>query len=82
MSYKRKTRPKARFYWVSGGAGGIRTRGGLLTHTRFPGVRLKPLIHRSEACHCNSGKTPFRRPLAILVQGVKPWSRSGFFANL
>ncbi len=30
-----------------GGAGGIRTRGGLLTHTRFPGVRLKPLIHRS-----------------------------------
>ena len=31
-----------------GGAGGIRTRGGLLTHTRFPGVRLKPLIHRSE----------------------------------
>ncbi len=32
---------------VRGGAGGIRTRGGLLTHTRFPGVRLKPLIHRS-----------------------------------
>ena len=31
-----------------GGAGGIRTRGGLLTHTRFPGVRLKPLIHRSK----------------------------------
>ena len=36
--------------WVGfpGGAGGIRTRGGLLTLTRFPGVRLKPLIHRSE----------------------------------
>ena len=32
---------------LSGGAGGIRTRGGLLTLTRFPGVRLKPLIHRS-----------------------------------
>jgi hypothetical protein len=32
---------------ISGGAGGIRTRGGLLTLTRFPGVRLKPLIHRS-----------------------------------
>ena len=32
---------------IFGGAGGIRTRGGLLTHTRFPGVRLKPLIHRS-----------------------------------
>jgi hypothetical protein len=31
----------------TGGEGGIRTRGGLLTHTRFPGVRLKPLIHLS-----------------------------------
>ena len=31
-----------------GGEGGIRTRGGLLTLTRFPGVRLKPLIHLSE----------------------------------
>ena len=36
-------------FFVFGGAGGIRTRGGLLTHTRFPGVRLKPLIHLSEA---------------------------------
>ena len=32
-----------------GGEGGIRTRGGLLTLTRFPGVRLKPLIHLSYA---------------------------------
>ena len=32
-----------------GGESGIRTRGGLLTHTRFPGVRLKPLIHLSGA---------------------------------
>ena len=31
----------------TGGESGIRTRGGLLTHTRFPGVRLKPLIHPS-----------------------------------
>jgi hypothetical protein len=30
-----------------GGESGIRTRGGLLTLTRFPGVRLKPLIHLS-----------------------------------
>jgi site-specific DNA recombinase len=30
-----------------GGEGGIRTRGRLLTYTRFPGVRLKPLIHLS-----------------------------------
>ena len=46
-------------FLFSGGAGGIRTRGGLLTHTRFPGVRLKPLIHRSEALDCSSGKTGF-----------------------
>src|SRR5258706_4646747 len=31
----------------TGGESGIRTRGGLLTLTRFPGVRLKPLIHLS-----------------------------------
>jgi hypothetical protein len=34
-------------HWMPGGEGGIRTRGGLLTLTRFPGVRLKPLIHLS-----------------------------------
>jgi hypothetical protein len=37
----------------SGGESGIRTRGGLLTPTRFPGVRLKPLIHLSEAHDSN-----------------------------
>ena len=30
-----------------GGERGIRTPDGLLTHTRFPGVRLKPLGHLS-----------------------------------
>ncbi len=30
-----------------GGEGGIRTPDRLLTYTRFPGVRLKPLIHLS-----------------------------------
>ena len=30
-----------------GGERGIRTLGRLLTYTRFPGVRLKPLIHLS-----------------------------------
>ena len=35
-------------YTSFGGEGGIRTRGGMLSHTRFPGVRLKPLIHLSE----------------------------------
>src|SRR5687767_8688589 len=29
------------------GRGGIRTHGALLTHTHFPGVRLKPLGHPS-----------------------------------
>ena len=46
--------PEKGLYTFFGGAGGIRTRGGLLTHTRFPGVRLKPLIHRSEALHSSS----------------------------
>ena len=32
-----------------GGAGGIRTHDTLLTYTHFPGVRLRPLGHRS-AC--------------------------------
>src|SRR5438105_3175542 len=40
---------KARVSWCFGGESGIRTRGGLLTPTRFPGVRLKPLIHLSGA---------------------------------
>lgn len=33
---------------VTGGEKGIRTPDRLLTYTRFPGVRLKPLIHLSE----------------------------------
>ena len=45
--------------FLTGGTGGIRTRGGLLTHTRFPGVRLKPLIHRSRAFDCSSGNVRF-----------------------
>ena len=32
-----------------GGAGGIRTLDTLLTYTHFPGVRLRPLGHRSAA---------------------------------
>lgn len=36
------------FHVCPGGAGGIRTRGGLLTHTRaFQACDFKPLIHRS-----------------------------------
>ena len=35
--------------WIPGGERGIRTPDRLLTYTRFPGVRLKPLIHLSEA---------------------------------
>lgn len=39
-------------FLMSGGQGGIRTRVGILSQTRFPGVRLKPLIHLSvEAAH-------------------------------
>ena len=35
---KQKTRQKARHCWCSGGQGGIRTRVGILSQTRFPGV--------------------------------------------
>lgn len=53
----------------TGGAGGIRTRGGLLTLTRFPGVRLKPLIHRSEARDCSSARAWF---LAVARERSQP----------
>ena len=39
----------ASFASILGGEGGIRTRGRGLPYTRFPGVRLKPLIHLSES---------------------------------
>ncbi len=34
-------------FLLYGGEGGIRTLGTLFTHTRFPGVHLKPLGHLS-----------------------------------
>lgn len=46
-SNKETSRARDCRQWPYGGESGIRTRGGLLTHTRFPGVRLKPLIHLS-----------------------------------
>ena len=49
----KKNRPYRRFFNYPGGEGGIRTRGGILSHTRFPGVRLKPLIHLSKKAHCS-----------------------------
>ena len=47
-SFQPNKKPSTRDGFVFGGEGGIRTRGGVLPHTRFPGVRLKPLIHLSE----------------------------------
>ncbi len=55
-----------------GGEGGIRTRGGLLTHTRFPGVRLKPLIHLSEAAHCSRLGGRYTLRFATAAFGVLP----------
>src|SRR2546429_1735993 len=43
----RKLAGFSRIKLVLGGEGGIRTRVGVLPQTRFPGVRLKPLIHLS-----------------------------------
>ena len=45
-----KTPRKGCICYGTGGEGGIRTLGRLLTYTRFPGVRLKPLIHPSVYC--------------------------------
>jgi hypothetical protein len=39
-----------------GGESGIRTHGTLLTYTRFPSVRLKPLGHLSEALDFTAAK--------------------------
>ena len=35
-------------FFILGGEGGIRTLDTLLTHTRFPSVRLRPLGHLSK----------------------------------
>jgi hypothetical protein len=52
--------------WAPGGGeSGIRTRGGLLTLTRFPGVRLKPLIHLSGAREFSRSPQPPAPPLAF-----------------
>ena len=44
---KEKALKNQGLFLVSGGESGIRTRGRVLPYTRFPGVRLKPLIHLS-----------------------------------
>ena len=41
-------RPHKGAFSFSGGEGGIRTLGTLLTYTHFPGGHLKPLSHLSE----------------------------------
>ena len=58
---------------VPGGEGGIRTRGRLLTYTRFPGVRLKPLIHlsgRPGRIHAEATQGKARRALLESAQFV------------
>jgi hypothetical protein len=63
----------------TGGGTGIRTPEGLLTLTRFPGVRLQPLIHPSEgpyciaaadAVRCGSPQEPPPRPSARRLPGA------------
>src|SRR5690606_34326967 len=46
------------FRAAAGGGRGIRTPEGLLTPTRFPGVRLKPLIHPSEGAKYTAPPCP------------------------
>ena len=54
MGRNEKRADRARIYLLSGGGGGIRTRGRLLTYTCFPGMRLKPLIHPSGVARYSS----------------------------
>src|SRR5512137_2611213 len=46
----------------SGGESGIRTHDGLLTHTHFPGVRLRPLGHLSDEAAIISGPSNEKGP--------------------
>ena len=70
MDEPKEKRPERGVFvgFIFGGASGIRTRGGLLTHTRFPGVRLKPLIHRSEASHCSRGRVHFGAIVLLMLE--------------
>ena len=64
---------KALVCYVIGGEGGIRTPVGVLPQTRFPGVRLKPLIHLSERAR-RINQNQFGRNLKVvspLAQGSK-----------
>ena len=47
---------KGKVLFVNGGEGGIRTLGTLFTHTRFPGVHLRPLGHLSQLILTESEK--------------------------
>ena len=59
----KKTTPRCTVCQRGDGWGGIRTLGTLLTYTRFPGVRLKPLGHPSrEARDPSSTQRSAQRP--------------------
>jgi hypothetical protein len=67
------------FMGCGGGGSGIRTRGGLLTPTRFPGVRLKPLIHPSAPGMARAPKgaltvlTRNRQPRGPAITRIASW---------
>ena len=62
------------FFSIRGGEGGIRTPDRLLTYTRFPGVRLKPLIHLSAeaSAHYSQVRQEHKRLTRIFMKmGLK-----------
>src|SRR5687768_378993 len=62
------------------GRGGIRTHGALLTHTHFPGVRLKPLGHPSRLQRIQKPALSSKRPRAKKERRSVSWrSRHSHF---
>ena len=70
-----------RFVGKFGGEGGIRTPDRVLPYTRFPGVRLKPLIHLSvEGAHCSKDLFNHQAHSGLFCQKIppyRPFSASG-----
>src|SRR5437868_2025818 len=52
-----------------------------LAHTRFPGVRLKPLIHLSERERVIVA-AGLRRPACVTARAPVPWPRLHLLAEL
>ena len=59
---------------ITGGESGIRTHDTLLTYTRSPGVRLRPLGHLSDPAILADAKKPLARAVMRQLSG---WDAAG-----